>query len=195
MGIRDLWLVNSSLLLSFRVLKIALLQAVSPASQVRTLTHIAVTEGFELDRHRMRCLFIGIDARCVCFTTLKALTHLFSIWMNEAQMAIQVTSRLGHGTRVGENPALRVLFYRLCRLLTLPIVPIFVFDGPDRPKLKRGTNVKTKPHWLSTPLRKFIEAFGFYWYMVSITTCCIYLFLIVFYSYRLLQKLKLILLN
>jgi holliday junction resolvase GEN1/YEN1 len=90
--------------------------------------------------------------------------------MNEAQTAIKV--RLGLGTQAGENPALRVLFYRLCRILTLPIVPIFVFDGPDRPKLKRGINVKTtKPHWLSTPLKKFIEAFGFYWYTVSVTTC------------------------
>jgi hypothetical protein len=75
MGIRDLWLVYSSLAHSFHVPKIALLQAVSPASQIRTLTHIAVTEGFEQDRHRMRCLFIGIDARCVRFTTLKAIPY------------------------------------------------------------------------------------------------------------------------
>ena len=89
--------------------------------------------------------------------------------MNEAQTAIKV--RLGLGTRAGENPALRVLFYRLCHILTLPIVPIFVFDGPDRLKVKRGINVRTtKPHWLSTPLKKFIEAFGFYWYKVSIST-------------------------
>ena len=115
--------------------------------------------------------------------------------MNEAQTAIKV--RLGLGTREGENPALRVLFYRLCRLLTLPIVPIFVFDGPDRPKLKRGINVKTtKPHWLSSPLKKFIEAFGFYWYTVSIiTTCHLYLFLVILYFYRPLQKRKLILPN
>lgn len=114
------------------------------------------------------------------------LTHLFSIWMNEAQMAIKV--RPGHGTRAGENPALRVLFYRLCRLLTLPIIPVFVFDGPNRPKVKRGINVKmTKPHWLSTPLKKFIEGFGFYWYMVSISTCHLYLILL---FYRLLRKRK-----
>ena len=106
------------------------------------------------------------------------LTSLFSIWMNEAQGAVNV--RPGHGTQAGENPALQVIFYRLCRLLTLPIVPIFVFDGPDRPKVKRGINVKTtKPHWLSTPLKKFIDAFGFYWYMVSITTCHILVFLVI----------------
>jgi len=114
--------------------------------------------------------------------------------MNEAQMAIKV--RLGHGTRAGENPALQILFYRLCRLLTLPIVPIFIFDGPDRPKVKRGINVKTtKPHWLSMPLKKFIEAFGFYWYMVGVTTCHLYLFRVILYFYRLLRKQKLTLLN
>ena len=114
--------------------------------------------------------------------------------MNEAQMAIQV--RLGHGTRAGENPALQVLFYCLCRLLTLPIIPIFVFDGPDRPKVKRGINVKTtKPHWLSVPLKKFIKAFGFYWYMVSITSYLYSFILVILYFYRLLQKWKLTLLN
>jgi Holliday junction resolvase YEN1 len=116
--------------------------------------------------------------------------------MNEAQMAIQV--RLGHGTgtRAGENPALRVLFYRLCRLFTLPIIPIFVFDGPDWPKVKRGINVKTtKPHWLSTPLKKFIDAFSFFWYTVSISTCHLYLFLVILLFYRLRQKRKLTSLN
>ena len=93
-------------------------------------------------------------------------TYLLSIWMNEAQTAISV--KPGQGTRAGENPAIRILFYRLCRLLTLPIIPIFVFDGPDRPKVKRGVNVKTgKSHWLSLPFKKFIEVFGYLWYMVS----------------------------
>ena len=85
--------------------------------------------------------------------------------MNEAQTAINV--KPGRGTRAGENPAIRILFYRLCRLLTLPIIPIFVFDGPDRPKVKRGVNVKTKSHWLSSPFKNFIEVFGYFWYMVS----------------------------
>ena len=91
-------------------------------------------------------------------------TYLFSIWMNEAQTAISV--KPGQGTRAGENLAIWILFYRLCRLLTLPI--IFVFDGPDCPKVKRGVNVKTgKSHWLSLPFKKFIEVFSYFWYMVS----------------------------
>ena len=90
--------------------------------------------------------------------------------MNEAQMAINV--KPGRGTQAGENPAVRILFYRLCQLLTLPIIPVFVFDGPDCPKVKRGVNVKTgKSHWLSSPFKRFIEVFSFFWYMVSFAFC------------------------
>ncbi|KAK2746628.1 hypothetical protein FQN57_002972 [Myotisia sp. PD_48] len=50
-----------------------------------------------------------------------------SIWLFQVQA--------GQG---GYNPALRTLFFRLARLISLPIHPIFVFDGPNRPKFKRG---------------------------------------------------------
>lgn len=46
--------------------------------------------------------------------------------------------------RGGQNPALRTLYYRLLRLLSLGIQPHFVFDGPNRPPFKR--NVKISPH-------------------------------------------------
>jgi len=39
------------------------MQAVSPASEMRSLTQIAITEGFEKKLHPERCLFIGIDTR------------------------------------------------------------------------------------------------------------------------------------
>ena len=89
--------------------------------------------------------------------------------MNQAQTAINVTStKPGRGTRAGKNPMVHILFYCLCRLLALPIIPIFVFDGPGHPKEKRGVNVKTgKSHGLSSPFKKFIEVFSFFWYMVS----------------------------
>ena len=64
------------------------------------------------------------------------------------------------------NPVLRLLFFRLCRLLALPVIPIFVFDGNDRPSVKRGVKVKGKAHWLTGQFQRFIEAFGFYWYTV-----------------------------
>jgi len=41
----------------------------------------------------------------------------------------------------GKNPALRTLFYRLLRLLALPIHPVFVYDGKNKPLMKRGKTV------------------------------------------------------
>ncbi|KAG5971170.1 hypothetical protein E4U58_000175 [Claviceps cyperi] len=51
----------------------------------------------------------------------------FAIWHFQAQAA-----------RGGHNPTVRLLFYRLVRLLGAPITPIFVFDGPHKPAFKRG---------------------------------------------------------
>ncbi|KAJ7813796.1 PIN domain-like protein [Mycena olivaceomarginata] len=57
-----------------------------------------------------------------------------SIWMYQADRAIK------HGNAdAGPNPQLRILFYRAARLLSLPICVVFVFDGPARPAIKRGT--------------------------------------------------------
>ncbi|KFY26919.1 hypothetical protein V493_03781 [Pseudogymnoascus sp. VKM F-4281 (FW-2241)] len=50
-----------------------------------------------------------------------------SIWNFEVQ-----------GGKGGPNPALRTLFYRLVRLAGTSVQAIFVFDGPDRPLLKRN---------------------------------------------------------
>lgn len=87
--------------------------------------------------------------------------------MNQAQTIM--CSRNGPGTQAGENPVLRVLFFRLCRLLALSVVPIFVFDGNSRPSTKRGTRVVKSPHWISTYFQDLIGAFGFHWYTVSVS--------------------------
>lgn len=50
-----------------------------------------------------------------------------SIWLFQVQS--------GQG---GANPALRTLYFRLVRLVSLPVEPLFVFDGPDKPLLKRN---------------------------------------------------------
>lgn len=41
----------------------------------------------------------------------------------------------------GKNPALRTLYYRLLKLLALPIHPLFVYDGKNKPLVKRGRAV------------------------------------------------------
>jgi Holliday junction resolvase YEN1 len=69
----------------------------------------------------------------------------------------------------GPHPELRILFYRVAHLLTLPIRVVFVFDGPARPTIKRDTNVLTSGHWLTEPFQELIETFGYHWYTVSTT--------------------------
>lgn len=43
--------------------------------------------------------------------------------------------------RGGRNPEIRTLFYRLLKLLALPIHPLFVYDGINKPPFKRGKAV------------------------------------------------------
>ena len=53
-----------------------------------------------------------------------------SIWLFQMQAG-----------RGGKNPELRTLFYRLLNFLSLPVRPLFVFDGQNKPPFKRGKAV------------------------------------------------------
>ncbi|KAF2400556.1 hypothetical protein EJ06DRAFT_510790 [Trichodelitschia bisporula] len=70
-----------------------------------------------------------------------------SIWLFQIQS--------GKG---GVNPALRTFYYRLLRLITHGIHPLFVFDGPNKPPFKRnkrtGPNVASIPEFLAKQLLK-----------------------------------------
>ncbi|KAG8840967.1 hypothetical protein FRB91_005481, partial [Serendipita sp. 411] len=54
-----------------------------------------------------------------------------------------------------------MLFFRLARFLALPLLPLFVFDGPKRPKYKRNKKVMGAQHPLLPSFREMIKAFGF----------------------------------
>ncbi|KAI9459847.1 hypothetical protein BJY52DRAFT_1148620 [Lactarius psammicola] len=110
-----------------------------PSGKLRSLTHIAVVDGFEANPANLRGLRIGIDA---------------SIWFFHA----------AHG-REGENPELRTLFFRCAKLTSAPFLPLFIFDGPKRPKVKRGKRISGEKHWLVDSMKGIIEAFGFEWRM------------------------------
>ena len=112
-------------------------QILRPAGEPHALTHLSVHSGFLSNPNGLRGLRIGIDA---------------SIWFYHAQYG-----------REGENPELRTLFFRCARLMRSPFLPLFVFDGPLRPKLKRKKKVGGKDHWLVTGMCEIIEAFGFEW--------------------------------
>jgi len=54
-------------------------------------------------------------------------------------------------------------------LAELPLLPLFVFDGRQRPKVKRGSRLgKSGSHGLTDGLKKLLDAFGMEWRMVSI---------------------------
>ncbi|KAK6379246.1 hypothetical protein LTS17_006164 [Exophiala oligosperma] len=62
----------------------------------------------------------------------------------------------------GKNPALRTLFYRLVKLLALPIDPVFVYDGKNKPLTKRGRTVSRYGTCISNEMsKKLIQAFRF----------------------------------
>ncbi|KAF9228062.1 hypothetical protein BS17DRAFT_772950 [Gyrodon lividus] len=112
-------------------------EVLRPAGKVRSLTELAVTDGFLANPSNQRGFRIGIDA---------------SIWFFHAAYG-----------KEGENPELRTLFFRCCRLLQVPLLPLFVFDGPKRPAVKRGKRVGGNTHWLTQGMKNIIEAFGFEW--------------------------------
>ncbi|KAH9993037.1 PIN domain-like protein [Russula vinacea] len=99
-----------------------------PSGKLRSLSHLAVVDGFEGNPAHLRGLRIGIDAE-------------------------------------GENPELRTLFFRCARLISVPFLPLFIFDGPKRPKVKRGKRISGEKHWLVDSMKGMIEAFGFEWRM------------------------------
>lgn len=74
-----------------------------------------------------------------------------SIWSFQNQAALG-----------GKNPELRTLYYRLIRLLSLCIQPLFVFDGPNKPPFKRG--VKVNPNgaaYFYQDTKDLLSLFGF----------------------------------
>ncbi|KAI0107061.1 hypothetical protein GGR51DRAFT_164931 [Nemania sp. FL0031] len=73
-----------------------------------------------------------------------------SIWQFQVQAA-----------RGGSNPAVRTLFYRLLRLLSLSIQPIFVFDGPNKPAFKRNKRSGRGDGVATAMAKRLIRLFGF----------------------------------
>lgn len=47
------------------------------------------------------------------------------------------------------------------RLLAVPVLPLFVFDGPERPAFKRNKDVRIMANTQLNELRELIAAFGF----------------------------------
>ncbi|KAJ7651099.1 PIN domain-like protein [Roridomyces roridus] len=112
------------------------LQAVE---QKISLSELAVSTGFVANVNGIRGYRIGIDA---------------SGWMYRA-------CALQYGNAKGL--ALVQLFARCSQLFRLPFIPIFVFDGPARPKIKRGAVIRGNDHHLTESFQQMLDGFGFVW--------------------------------
>ncbi|KAI1002120.1 hypothetical protein K3495_g6082 [Podosphaera aphanis] len=71
----------------------------------------------------------------------------------------QFQSQAGKG---GSDPATRTLYYRLLRLLSFNIQPLFVFDGPNKPPFKRNKDTRSGNCLVSNIFtKKLLNFFGF----------------------------------
>jgi len=62
----------------------------------------------------------------------------------------------------GSNPALRTLYYRLLRLLSLSVQPLFVFDGSQKPPFKRNKRTGSAgPSLTDFNTKQLLKLFGF----------------------------------
>lgn len=79
-----------------------------------------------------------------------------SIWLFQVQAG-----------RGGKNPELRTLFFRLLKLLALPVHPLFVYDGQHKPPFKRGKAVSARTYGNAPIIQRskdLIERFRFPWH-------------------------------
>ncbi|KAK0236828.1 PIN domain-like protein [Armillaria nabsnona] len=93
------------------------------------------------------------------YSTEKSLTELSPT--EDFRLGIDVQPWFCHTDRSvgGENPRLRLLFYRCKLLLAYPILPLFIFDR--QPQRHPQNHVLTEE--LTTTFIPIIEAFGFEW--------------------------------
>lgn len=62
----------------------------------------------------------------------------------------------------GSNPALRTLYYRLLRLLSMSVQPLFVFDGSQKPPFKRNKRTGVaSPSLTDFNTKQLLRFFGF----------------------------------
>ncbi len=127
MGVTHLWDVRVFIYITRIFSFVTHSQVLQPAGRSRSFKNLVVSDGFESNASGRRAYRIGVDC---------------SLWYQ------QVQTTKGHNK--GENPLLRGLFFKVTALAQLPLVPVFVFDGRNRPKTKRGRCVS-----------RFIQTCGF----------------------------------
>ncbi|KAJ7488583.1 PIN domain-like protein [Mycena galericulata] len=120
-------------------------EIVGPAAETRSLLNLATIEGFKANNRKLRTMIIAFNCR--------------SIRINAIVAALTAA-----GVHATPSLILEKFFYQLCNFLLAPITYVFGFDGPGRPRVKRGTRVIHRETELLQHLKAMIVAFGFYYY-------------------------------
>ncbi|KAJ7347996.1 hypothetical protein DFH08DRAFT_155974 [Mycena albidolilacea] len=118
------------------------------AGETRSILNLATIHGFQTDNRGLRTFVLSDD---------------ISIRVNAVIAALQATGVFYQGIP-GQKLVLEKIFYQLCNLSLAPVTLVFVFNGPGRPSIKRGTRVISRPLWLIDHLKKMITYFGFHFY-------------------------------
>jgi len=80
------------------------------------------------------------------------------------------TAKARHGQT--QSPELTSLLLRCERLAHMPLKAHFVFDGDQRPSVKRGTLVRGTDHWSINPFKTILDSFGFSHSVVRLIYYC-----------------------
>ncbi|KAH6907097.1 PIN domain-like protein [Coprinopsis sp. MPI-PUGE-AT-0042] len=84
-----------------------------------------------------------------------------SPWLYEVQGATIGAKKKGASwARTGHSSEMKSLLTRLEQLEALPIIPVFFFDGNNRPATKRNTRVNSTNHYLLPSFRDLLRAFN-----------------------------------
>ncbi|KAF6743093.1 PIN domain-like protein [Ephemerocybe angulata] len=119
-----------------------------PAGKRETLSHLALSSlGMRANSSQPmveKVIVIGID---------------MGTYMDEC---VASTKSKGIHSAFAGASALRPFFFRLCALLNKAANFVFVYDGPERPEVKRGKKVQRhRKLWWVKPTQLLIESFGF----------------------------------
>ncbi|RXW22495.1 hypothetical protein EST38_g3352 [Candolleomyces aberdarensis] len=129
-------------------------KALEPLADRRSLVELLTSDALERARNGKTPPVIGIDASPLMF---------------EAQGVVHRARQNGASwARVGNNVAYGCLVKFLEQWARIPVIPLVVFDGNERPKEKRNRQVRQgqgSEHCLARSFRALIEAFGFYSFM------------------------------
>lgn len=128
-----------------------------PASWKESLHQFVLTEGYMKNDQHVRGYRVGIDARFVRpHSVIIYILISCSCWIYKQNY---------HSSQT-KNAQLASLHANLHKILNMTLLPVFVFDGPSRPKVKRKKVVPGNSHWLENDFKELLTAYGFPFWVV-----------------------------